>query len=111
MDDGRIQEEVDSEQPVPLDPEQLVSMNFWGFPGAIFDEADRGFRDFLRDIPAGDVTAEYLLPVMVDQIQRADPAARQGLADIAAYAADPEHRHAGACQTFHRRFAQKQFCS
>ena len=51
-----------------LDPEASVSMNFWGFRKEIFDHMDKAFDQFLQVIPKGDITAEYLLPVFVDQM-------------------------------------------
>lgn len=54
----------------PLDPDALVSMNFWGFMPSIFPVLRRDFEEFLRT--AGDnPRAERLLPEMVDsQIQQ-----------------------------------------
>ncbi len=48
-----------------LDPEAVVSMNFWGFMPSIFPVLRRDFEEFLRS--AGDnPRAERLLPEMVD---------------------------------------------
>lgn len=48
-----------------LDPDALVSMNFWGFMPSIFPALRKDFEDFLRT--AGDnPQAERLLPDMVD---------------------------------------------
>lgn len=50
-----------------LDPDALVSMNFWGFMPSIFPVLHRDFETFLRS--AGDnPRAERLLPEMVDSL-------------------------------------------
>ena len=69
-EDGRILNVSDERAPEILDPESPVSMNFWGFGREIFQELDRKFRAFVKGIPEGDVTAEYLLPVFVDELLR-----------------------------------------
>lgn len=69
--DGSIADLTDPGAPEALDPDSLVSMNFWGFGPAIFDMMKREFTKFLMNIPEGDITAEYLLPVFVDQMLRA----------------------------------------
>lgn len=54
--------------PVRLSPKQHVSMNMWGFPPSFLDELERGFPEFLRNLPEGDIKSEYLLPKVVDQL-------------------------------------------
>lgn len=49
-----------------LDPEGLVSMNFWGFTPDFIDELGRGFVEFLEKIRGREEKAEYLLPTIVD---------------------------------------------
>jgi hypothetical protein len=49
-----------------LDPENLVSMNFWGFTPDFFAELSQGFSTFLSGISADDQKSEYLLPTIVD---------------------------------------------
>ena len=53
-----------------LDPMSVVSMNFWGFMPSVFPEMKRYFEAFLRNIPDGELKAECLLPVMVDNLMR-----------------------------------------
>lgn len=48
----------------PLDPDTVVSMNFWGFMPSIFPVLRRDLEDFLRAI-GDDPKAECLLPDMV----------------------------------------------
>lgn len=53
-----------------LDPDALVSMNFWGFMPSIFPVLRRDFESFLR-AAGDDPKAERLLPELVDsQIQQ-----------------------------------------
>ncbi|MFT5127438.1 MAG: NDP-sugar pyrophosphorylase family protein [Rhodothermales bacterium] len=49
-----------------LEPDQLVSCNFWGFHNGVFDELDSGFRAFLSDLrnPQKD---EFFLPTLIDE--------------------------------------------
>ena len=63
--DGRIADTSAGEPGVALDPEALVSMNFWGFHPSAFDAMRQSFEAFLRT--ADDPKAEYQLPVMVDR--------------------------------------------
>ena len=49
-----------------LDPDGLVSMNFWGFTPEFMEELERGFKDFLSNIEGNELKAEYLLPTIVD---------------------------------------------
>ena len=63
--DGRIRDlRADSD----LDPESVVSMNFWGFMPSVFPVLQEYFHAFLHEIAAEDLTAECLLPVMVDSL-------------------------------------------
>ena len=64
--DGAIVDAADPAQEVPLDPESVVSMNFWGFTPWIFEEMDRYFREFLQGLSPEEEKAECLLPVLVD---------------------------------------------
>ncbi|MCI9331413.1 MAG: hypothetical protein HFG05_04470 [Oscillibacter sp.] len=50
----------------PLDPDAVVSMNFWGFAPSIFPLLRQDFQNFLRSA-GDDARAERLLPEMVDR--------------------------------------------
>lgn len=50
----------------PLSPDERVSMNIWGFHPAALPMIQTYFEDFLRALPAGELKAECLLPVMVN---------------------------------------------
>ncbi len=66
--DGRICDTEHPDAEIPLDPNTLVSMNFWGFTPWIFDEMTRYFHDFLHRLSAQEMKAECLLPAMVDEL-------------------------------------------
>ena len=51
-----------------LDTRSLVSMNMWGLTPAFMDTLYDGFVEFLQNVKAGDIKAEYLLPVMIDAL-------------------------------------------
>ena len=63
-EDGTI---GDEDSGVLLEPDTVVSMNFWGFMPSIFPALRKYFEDFLRGLPADAVKAECLLPVMVGE--------------------------------------------
>lgn len=54
-----------------LDPESVVSMNFWGFAPSIFPLLRQYFEGFLRGPAQDSLKAECLLPVMVDALMQA----------------------------------------
>ena len=66
--DGSIRDMHTDPAGVPLDPESLVSMNFWGFTPWIFGELERYFTAFLRQLGPEDVKSECLLPSLVDEL-------------------------------------------
>lgn len=65
-----IQEQADGcitcEGGAVLDPDALVSMNFWGFTPGMFDELETYFHDFLRSLQPDELKKESYLPMMVD---------------------------------------------
>ena len=56
----------DLEQDRELNPESVVSMNFWGFMPSVFGKLKDYFDYFLRELAGDDLKVECLLPVMVD---------------------------------------------
>ena len=62
--DGHL---TDLDTNTDLDPETVVSINFWGFMPSIFPALRAYFEAFLRGLPDGAVKAECLLPVMVGE--------------------------------------------
>ena len=51
-----------------LSGESIVSMNFWGFQPSIFKEAKNCFDHFIRHLPKNDLTSEYVLSTMIDEL-------------------------------------------
>ena len=68
--DGTIRDTVTSEEGVILDPNALVSMNFWGFVPGVFKQMGAYFDAFLRGLAPDAIKAECLLPIMVDDLMR-----------------------------------------
>lgn len=66
-EDGRICDTENPENEILLDPETLVSMNFWGFTPWIFEEMEHYFHDFLANLSPEEQKAECLLPLLVDE--------------------------------------------
>ena len=67
-EDGRIADTSAGEPGRDLDPEALVSMNFWGFRPELFDAMQAYFEAFLKSADPADIKCECLLPVMVDSL-------------------------------------------
>lgn len=63
-EDGSLRDLAEDQ---PLEPDTVVSMNFWGFAPSIFPALNEYFEDFLRHRAGTDVKAECLLPVMVGE--------------------------------------------
>lgn len=55
------------EEAHPLHIDSIVSMNFWGFHPAIFDQTEKMFHDFVAST-AGQPRAEFLIPEVVDEL-------------------------------------------
>lgn len=56
----------------PVNPEQLVSMNMWGYTPDFIDELESGFARFLSALTSeNERTAEYLLPTIMDRLLKA----------------------------------------
>ena len=51
-----------------LDPNEVVSMNIWGFHPAFLPVMQAYFEDFLKGLAPDECKAECLLPVMVDEL-------------------------------------------
>lgn len=66
-ENGSIDHE-DNGSDVEITKESLVSMNMWGFTPDFIDELEKGFVDFLKSVPEGDIKKEYLLPGVVDSL-------------------------------------------
>ena len=64
---GGIAYKDESDQPVIIPENTIVSMNFWGFTPSFFDELDKGFRKFIND-HADDVKSEFYIPTQVNEL-------------------------------------------
>ena len=66
--DGTIRDINDNPDGVILDPNALVSMNFWGFAPSFFAGGEKYLASFLAS-PEGDpLKKEYVLPALVDTL-------------------------------------------
>ncbi len=70
--DGAAIEGTDG--PVPVDVNSHVSMNMWGLMPEFIDLLEKGFIDFLGNVPEGDIKKEYLLPIYIDELLKAGKA-------------------------------------
>ncbi|MDD3336728.1 MAG: sugar phosphate nucleotidyltransferase [Eubacteriales bacterium] len=66
--DGTIRDTEKDPNGVILDPECLVSMNFFGFTPWLFEKAEARLTSFLKGLSPTELKAEYVLPVLVDQL-------------------------------------------
>lgn len=67
---------LENGQILPVDANTHVSMNMWGFTPDILDMLEKGFEEFLASVPEGSLTAEYLLPTIIDGLLK------RGLAQV-----------------------------
>ena len=66
-EDGKIKCDLPDVQEW-ISPEDKVSMNMWaGYP-CFIDYLENGFKEFLLDDSEDELTKEYLLPIIVDQL-------------------------------------------
>ncbi len=70
--DGTIRDTEKDPNGVILDPECLVSMNFFGFTPWLFEKGQERFDKFLKGLAPDEMKAEYVLPVLVDQLMKED---------------------------------------
>ena len=68
--DGTIRDYQSDPEGVKLDPEALVSLNFWGFTPWIFEAGKRRLSAFLQDGSGDPLKKEYVLPTLVDELMR-----------------------------------------
>ena len=68
--DGTIRDTEKDPAGVLLDPECLVSMNFFGFTPWFLDRAEEYFVQFLKGLSADEMKAEFVLPVLVDKLMK-----------------------------------------
>lgn len=68
--DGTIVD-TDKNPPAVLDPDALVSMNFWGFAPWMMASLRDSFEKFLRGLAPDALKEELLLPMLVDEYMHA----------------------------------------
>ena len=66
--DGTIRDINDDPDGVILDPNALVSMNFWGFAPSFFDAGEKYLADFLTSPDGDPLKKEFVLPSLVDTL-------------------------------------------
>lgn len=70
--DGQIVNNENPENPIVLDPDSLVSMNFWGYGPYFINKSKAIFEEFMRDeVPANPSKSEIFLPTTTDQMIKA----------------------------------------
>ena len=69
LEDGTIAD-MSQDAPRALNPDSLVSMNFWGYTPWMLAQMRESFEDFLHRMALDDLTGELLLPVLVDRYMR-----------------------------------------
>ena len=67
--DAQCRYEAEDGSWIPLSPETVVSMNFWGMQPDAFSYFEKDFRTFLSE-HGGDVKAEFYLPSVIDGLIR-----------------------------------------
>ncbi len=68
--DGAIRCLDDDGKTLELDPEDIVSLNIWGFTPSIMRELREGFGSFCKGPWTDPLKAEYYLPTAVDELIR-----------------------------------------
>ncbi len=57
---------------IAINPDSYVSMNMWGLTPEFIDSLEVGFKEFLDEIKGNELKAEYLLPIYIDKLLKAD---------------------------------------
>lgn len=70
--DGTIRDVNFREEGDVLDPDALVSMNFWGLTPWFFEAAERDLAAFLRDESGDPMKKECVLPTQIDRLMHTD---------------------------------------
>lgn len=66
---------LDEDQRIGLEPDTLVSMNFWGFTPEYIDECEKRFPAFLKEnLEINPDKCEFYLPVVVSELINEDKA-------------------------------------
>ena len=68
LENGILKAKDELGNSVDVDLEQQVSMNMWGLYPEFFDVLEKGFQDFLDNLPKEEQKKEYLLPIIIDKL-------------------------------------------
>ena len=68
--DGSIRDTATDPDGVMLNPDSLVSMNFFGFTPWLLAQGEAYFARFLQGLAPDELKKEYVLPVLVDDLMR-----------------------------------------
>ena len=68
MPDGTIRDMTATVDGIGLDPDALVSMNFWGFTPWIFNAAEHGLEAYLNRPGTDALRGKYVLADLVDEL-------------------------------------------
>ncbi|HDO28225.1 MAG TPA: nucleotidyltransferase [Bacteroidetes bacterium] len=74
---GRVVYDDDGQEHA-IDEDAVVSMNFWGFTPRYFEQAEEGFREFIRK-NANQLKAEFYIPTVVNKLIKAGEATCRAL--------------------------------
>ena len=94
--DGTIRDVHGNDDGVLLDPDALVSMNFWGLTPWFFTVAERDLTAFLQSVEGDPMKKEFVLPALIDRLMHTDGLTVAVLSTKAAwfgvtYLADKDH--------------------
>lgn len=70
---GELKRKNDAGEFIPIDPDTVVSMNFWGFTPKCFEFGEELFLDFLEKNKSN-LKAEFYLPTIVNEILKSGKA-------------------------------------
>lgn len=70
---GHLMRKNEGNNFIPIDKNTVVSMNFWGFTPKCFEFAEGLFKEFLEK-NKDNLTAEFFIPLIVDEILRSNSA-------------------------------------
>ena len=51
-----------------INPEEMVSMNMWGFTPDFMQQLEKGFEEFFQNLQEDELKEEYLLPIYIEEL-------------------------------------------
>ncbi len=73
MENQQIMFKDSDESLKPLTGEEIVSMNFWGFPASVFSHLKRFFTEFIQQ-NAGNIKSEFYIPIAINLLTKENQA-------------------------------------